>query len=41
MTMGARVTLQQKRPSFIVRVGETELALEADIAQQIVVRRVA
>jgi len=39
MTAGARVTLQQKQPSFVVRVGETELALEADIARQILVRR--
>jgi Fe2+ transport system protein FeoA len=41
MTPGARFALQQKRPAFVVRVGETELALDADIARQIVVRRVA
>ncbi|HUK81536.1 MAG TPA: FeoA family protein [Verrucomicrobiae bacterium] len=36
---GSRVVLQQKRPTFVVRVGETELALEADIAREILVRR--
>ncbi|MCX7827119.1 MAG: ferrous iron transport protein A [Verrucomicrobiae bacterium] len=36
---GSRLVLLQKRPSFIVRVGETELALETDIAREIVVRR--
>jgi DtxR family Mn-dependent transcriptional regulator len=36
---GARFTLQQKRPAYVVRVGETELALEADIAHEILVRR--
>ena len=36
---GSQLVLQQKRPSFIVRIGETELALEADIAREIVVRR--
>jgi Fe2+ transport system protein FeoA len=39
MTPGAKVTLQQKRPAFVLRVGETELALEGDIARQILVRR--
>jgi DtxR family Mn-dependent transcriptional regulator len=39
MTMGARLTLLQKRPAFLLRVGETELALDAEIARQIVVRR--
>jgi Fe2+ transport system protein FeoA len=38
---GSRLVLQQKRPSFVVRVGETELALEADIAGELVVKRVA
>jgi DtxR family Mn-dependent transcriptional regulator len=36
---GATFTLQQKNPAFVVRVGETELALEADIAREILVRR--
>ena len=38
---GSRLVLQQKRPSFVIRVGETELALEADIAGELVVRRIA
>ncbi len=38
---GVHVTLQQKRPAYVVRVGETELALEADIAREILVRRTA
>lgn len=38
---GSRVVLQQKRPAFVVRVGETELAFEADIACEILVKRVA
>jgi Fe2+ transport system protein FeoA len=33
----ALVTLQQKRPAFVVRVGFTELSLERDIADQIIV----
>lgn len=36
---GARLVLQQKRPTYILRVGETELALDADIARGISVRR--
>ena len=36
---GSRLTLQQKRPAFVVRVGETELALEASIAGDIYVKR--
>ena len=35
---GSRLVLQQKRPAFVVRVGETELALESDIANEILVR---
>lgn len=38
---GSRLVLQQKRPSFVVRVGETELALEAEIAGELVVKRIA
>ncbi len=37
---GCRVVLQQKRPAVVVRVGETELALDLDIAREILVRRV-
>ena len=32
------VRLEQKRPAFVVRVGFTELSLERDIADQIMVR---
>jgi Fe2+ transport system protein FeoA len=39
VTPGAQITLQQKRPSYILRVGETELAIDADIARQILVRK--
>ena len=39
LTPGSRLILQQKRPTFVVRVGETELALEANIARDIFVRR--
>ena len=41
LTPGSRLTLQQKRPQFVVRVGETELALEESIAREIFVKRVA
>ena len=34
-----RVTLLQKRPACVVRVGETELALDPEVAGAIVVRR--
>ncbi len=37
---GSRIVLQQKRPTFVIRVGETELALESSIAAELVVRRV-
>ena len=40
LTPGSRLILQQKRPTFVVRVGETELALEIEIAREILVRRV-
>jgi Fe2+ transport system protein FeoA len=36
---GSQLTLQQKRPSYIVRVGETELAIDAEIARELIVRR--
>lgn len=38
---GAQILLQQKHPGYVVRIGETELALEADIAREILVRRPA
>lgn len=36
---GCKLILEQKRPSYILRVGETELALETEIAREILVRR--
>ena len=36
---GCQIVLQQKRPAFVIRVGETELALEEAIAREFVVRR--
>jgi Fe2+ transport system protein FeoA len=36
---GCRLVLQQKRPTFVIRVGETELALEGNIAREIFVKR--
>ena len=38
---GCRVILQQKQPTFVIRVGETELALGTEVACQIFVKRVA
>jgi Fe2+ transport system protein FeoA len=37
---GCRLSLTQKRPSFIVRVGETELAFEGNVARDIFVKPV-
>ncbi len=36
---GSRVILRQKRPSVVIRVGETELALGPEVAGQILVKR--
>lgn len=36
---GAEITLLQHHPSCVVRIGETELALDSDIARDIVVQR--
>jgi Fe2+ transport system protein FeoA len=38
---GCRLSLSQKRPSFVVRVGETELAFEGSIAREIFVKPVS
>lgn len=35
---GCRLSLARKRPSFVVRVGETELAFEVSIAREIFVK---
>jgi Fe2+ transport system protein FeoA len=36
---GCRLSLTRKRPSYIIRVGETELAFESTIAREIFVKR--
>ena len=36
---GAVLTLLQKRPAFVIRVGETELALDHEVARDILLRR--
>jgi Fe2+ transport system protein FeoA len=38
---GTEITLLQRRPACVVRVGETELALDREIARRILVRRPA
>lgn len=40
LTPGSRFSLQQKHPAYVIRVGETELAIDADIARQILVKPV-
>jgi Fe2+ transport system protein FeoA len=37
----SEITLVQRRPACVVRVGETELALDPEIAREILVRRPA
>jgi DtxR family Mn-dependent transcriptional regulator len=36
---GSTLKLHQKRPAFVIRVGETELAIDEDVARQIYVKR--
>ncbi len=36
---GARVTLEQRRPATVLRIGETTVALDPDIASEIRVER--
>ena len=36
---GSRLVLHQKRPAFVIRVGETDLALDEELAREILVRR--
>ena len=36
---GSEVQLIQRHPAYVVRVGETELALDAEIAQEILIER--
>lgn len=35
---GSLVRLQQRRPAYVVQIGETEITLDADIAREIMVR---
>lgn len=35
---GCHVRLHQRRPAYVVQVDETEVTLEAEIAQEIIVR---
>jgi Fe2+ transport system protein FeoA len=37
LTDGAAITLEQKRPTFVLRAGFTELSLEREIADEILV----
>jgi len=39
LTPGIEVTLLQRRPTYVVRVGETELGLEETLAREIHVKR--
>jgi Fe2+ transport system protein FeoA len=35
---GCHIRLHQRRPAYVVQVDETEVTLEAEIAQEIIVR---
>ena len=35
---GTEIVLHQKKPAFVIRAGETELALDIDIAAEIYVK---
>jgi DtxR family Mn-dependent transcriptional regulator len=36
---GGMIKLHQKRPTFVLRIGETDVALDSDVAREIYVRR--
>ena len=38
MNPGAELALHQRKPAYLVRLGETELALDSEIAEEIFVR---
>ncbi|MBP1716680.1 MAG: iron dependent repressor [Deltaproteobacteria bacterium] len=40
LTPGSVVRLEQKRPSYVIEIGETTLALDEEIAKEIYVKRV-
>ena len=37
---GSQFTLLQKKPTYVLRIGETELAIEVEIAHDILVKRI-
>jgi DtxR family Mn-dependent transcriptional regulator len=37
MTPGFEVTLEQRRPAYVVRVGFTELSIEREVADEIMI----
>jgi len=39
VTEGSLIFLIQSRPAFIIRIGETELALDADLARDVFLKR--
>jgi Fe2+ transport system protein FeoA len=39
LTPGTEITLLQRHPSFVLRVGETEVGLDKQIARQILVEK--
>jgi len=39
VTPGTEITLMQRHPSFVIRVGETEIAIDGEIADEIFVKR--
>ena len=41
MNPGAELALHQRKPAYVVRLGETELALDHEIADEIFVRRIS
>jgi len=41
LSPGSEVELLQRRPTFVVEVGETRFALDQEVAQHIFVQRVA
>lgn len=40
VTPGAEIVLHQKKPAFVIRVGETDIAIDDEIAKHIYVRKV-
>ena len=39
LTPGTEITLLQRHPSFVIRIGETEVGLDNQIARQILVKK--